>query len=393
MKFLLRYIAIATFITTFGAAIAHSQILRGSNKTDATVETFTGTKKQSDNATTDRALRISLTVDDPSFLKVKEGQEVRQGDALIDNLIERQRLDRQRKAVTLQIDNLKSKLLPKPFEPRTAPPLATLPPANFLEEESAIAQARLRLQQAQSILETRRSLLNSDDPEARADSEKTEAAARIATEKVREQEELIKSMQDLGLESPVLRHEEAKRKQILSDSEQANSALDQARGRLAASAINQRQELEKLEVSLQLAQSDLAMAESKLETARSNRKLVEYRASIESAQRTEQENQSRLAYTQQLQELAQQQRDRDYQLSQLQLSLAGIDDKISLIPVVRSPKSGYIRRVKPWVGNNGRYSTTITISSSNPSSKNGGSDRPTTNSPTNNETKPDNADE
>lgn len=372
----IRHFAIASFIIMSGAAIAQTPALRGN---ETSVETFTGTKKGVGEQTSnnDRTLRISLTVDDPSFLKVKEGQEVRQGDALIDNTLERQRLDRQRKGITLQIDNLKSKLLPKPFEPKTTPPLASLPPANFLEEESAIAQAKLRLQQAQSLLESRRSLLNADDPQARAEAEKTEAAARIAVEKVREQEELIKSMQDLGLESPVLRHEEAKLKQITSDGEQANSALDQAKGQLAASAINQHQELEKLEVSLQLVRSDLAMAESKLETARSNRKLLEYRASIESVQRVEQQNQSNLAYTRQLQEYAQQQRDRDYQLSQLQLSLAGIDDKISQIPVVRSPKSGYIRRVKPWVGNNGKYSTVVTINSiTKPSSKNtGGGDR------------------
>jgi hypothetical protein len=372
----IRHFAIASFIMMSSAAIAQVPVLKGN---EPSIETFTGTKRGvgEQNSDNNRTLRISLTVDDPSFLKVKEGQEVKQGDALIDNLLERQRLERQRKAVVLQIDNLKSKLLPKPFEPKATPPLANLPPANFLEEESAIAQARLRLQQAQSILESRRSLLNTDDPEARADAERTEAAARIAVEKVREQEELIKSMQDLGLKSPVLRHEEAKRKQILSDSEQANSALDQARGRLAASAINQHQELEKLEVSLQLTRSDLAMAESKLETARSNRKLLEYRASIESVQRVEQQNQSNLAYTRQLQEYAQQQRDRDYQLSQLQLSLAGIDDKISQIPVVRSPRSGYIRRVKPWTGNNGKYSTVVTINSiTKPSSKNTrGSDR------------------
>ncbi|GBE95659.1 hypothetical protein [Nostoc cycadae] len=377
MKFLFRYIAIAIFITTFGVAIAQSQQALKVSSTDIPVETFSGSKKQSDNANTDRALRINLTVDDTTFLKVKEGQEVKKGDLLVENTLESDRLNKQRQSVVLQIENLKSKALPQPFEPKAAPAIANLPAANFLEEESNIAQAKLRLQQAQSTLESRRPFLLADNPEARAEVEKAEAGARSASEKVQEQEQLIKTMQDLRLDSPVLRHEEAKLKQAIAESEQANSAFDQAKGKLASSAIVQRQELEKLEVALQLAKSELNLAHSKLQTARDNRKLVEYRASIESAQRVEQQNEANLAYTRQLQEFAQQQRDRDYQLAQLQISLSSIDDKISLIPVVRSPKAGYIRRVKPWVGSNGKYSTTITISSSRPSSKNGASNRPT----------------
>lgn len=365
----IRHLVIAAFILMSGVAVAQTPtILRGN---DTAVETFAGTKRGTGEQGSDRTLRISLTADDPSFLKVKEGQQIKQGDMLIDNTLERERLDRQRRSVMLQIDNLKSKTLPKPFEPKPAPPLAALPSANFLEEESAIAQAKLKLGQAQSVLESRYKLLQSDNPEARAEAEKAEAGLRLAAEKVKEQEELIRSMQDMKLEPPVLRHEEAKLKQFTSEMEQAQSALDQTRAKLGASAVNQQQELQSLEIVVQLAQSDLQMAQSRLETARNNRKLLEYRASIEATQRIEQENQSNLAYTRQLQEYAQQQRDRDYQLSQLQLSLAGIDDKLSQIPVVRSPRSGYIRRVKPWVGNNGRYTTTITISAAAVSSKNG----------------------
>ncbi|MHC5763438.1 HlyD family secretion protein [Nostoc sp.] len=376
----MRHFAIAAFILMSGVAVAQTPVLRGN---DTAVETFTGTKKrgQGDNES-DRTLRISLTADDPSFLKVKEGQQIKQGDMLIDNTLERERLDRQRKSVTLQIDNLKSKILPKPFEPKTPPPLAALPPANFLEEESAIAQAKLKLQQAQSVLESRYQLLQTDNPEARAESEKAEAGLRLATEKVREQEELIRSMQDMKLEPPVLRHEEAKLKQFTSEMEQTQSALDQTRAKLGASAINQQQELQGLEIAVQLAQSDLQMAQSRLETARNNRKLLEYKASLDATQRIEQQNQSNLAYTRQLQDYAQQQRDRDYQLAQLQISLAGIDDKLSQIPVVRSPRPGYIRRVKPWVGNNGRYTTTVTISASAGSSiDEGDSDRSNSTSP------------
>ncbi|KOP26552.1 hypothetical protein AMR41_09795 [Hapalosiphon sp. MRB220] len=317
-----------------------------------------------------RPLRMTLSVDSPSFLKVKVGQEIKQGDIISDNSIERNRLNKQRQSLQLQIDNLKSKNIPKPFEPKAAPQLAALPSANFLEEESAIAQAKLKLQQAQSILESRTKLLKSDNPEVRAEGEKSESALNIASAKVQEQEELIRSMQDMKLEAAVLRHEEAKLKQLNSEMEQARSGLDQARAKLNASAIASQQELQNLQIAVQIAQSDLQMAMSRLETAKSNRKLLEYNASINAAQRVEQQNQSNLAYTRQMQDYEQQIRDRDYQLAQLQISLAAIDDKISQIPVVKSPKTGYIRRIKPWVGNNGKYTTTITISS-NPKSDGG----------------------
>ncbi|OCQ92271.1 hypothetical protein BCD64_00205 [Nostoc sp. MBR 210] len=322
-----------------------------------------------------RPLRLRITVDNPDFLKVKIGQKIKKGDIITDNATERDRLSKQRQSIVLQIENLKSKVLPQPFEPKAAPAIAQLPPANFLEEESNIAQAKLKLQQAQSILDSRRSLLLSDNPEVKAEVQKFTTAANDAAAKVEEQEQLIKSMQDLRLEAPIMRHEEVKLRQVTAESQQANSALDQARAKLSSSATTQRQELEKLEVDLQLARSDLAVAQSRLETARNNRRLLEYRASIEAAQRTEESNQANLAYTRQLQEYAQQQRDRDYQLSQMQISLAAIDDKISLIPVVRSPRDGYVRKIKPWVGNNGKYNTVVTITSFATSSKNGGSDR------------------
>ncbi len=62
-------------------------------------------------------------------------------------------------------------------------------------------------------------------------------------------------------------------------------------------------------------------------------------------------------------------RNKDYQLAQLGISLSAIEDKLADIPIVRSPKDGYVRKIKPWVGKDGKYTTTITIVSAS-SSKN-----------------------
>ena len=60
-------------------------------------------------------------------------------------------------------------------------------------------------------------------------------------------------------------------------------------------------------------------------------------------------------------------RNKDYQLAQLGISLSAIEDKLASLPIVRSLKDGYVRKIKPWVGKNGKYTTTITIVSSIPS--------------------------
>jgi multidrug resistance efflux pump len=309
-----------------------------------------------------RPLNLTVSVDSPEFLLVKVGQEIKKGDVISDNSLERERLDKQRKSLLLQINNIKTKTIPSPSEPKKPPTLVPLPSANFLEESAGIAQAQLKLQQAQETLQSRTQLLQTDNPEKRSNVENAESGMQQASEKVKEQEELLKNMQDMRLDTPIIRHEEAKLKSIQSDMNQAQSALERERGSLAASAVASNQELQNLQVAVQIAQSNLQMATSKLETAKSNRKLLEYRATIEAAQRVEQENQFSISYSQQQQQYAQATRDRDYQLAQLQIQLSAIDDKLAQIPVVRSPRNGYVRKIKPWTGNNGKYTTIITIS-------------------------------
>jgi hypothetical protein len=197
-----------------------------------------------------RPLRMSISVDNPSFLKVRVGQEIKKGDVISDNSTERDRLDKQKKSVKLQIDNLKSKTIPEPFKPRKSLGLKPLPPAIFSEESAAIAQSKMKLSQAQAMLEARTQLLQTDNPERRAESENAEAGFQIASQKVAEQEQMIQSMRDMKLSTEILQHEEAKLKQLQSEMDQANSALDQSKAKLNASAINQQQELQQLQINV-----------------------------------------------------------------------------------------------------------------------------------------------
>ncbi|PHJ59020.1 hypothetical protein VF14_13690 [Nostoc linckia z18] len=369
------------------------------SKTESKIETSSNTDTDdevevddSDSAIAilqeNRPLRMTLSVDSPSFLKVKVGQEIKQGDVISDNSIERDRLDKQKKSVTLQIDNLKSKTIPEPFKPKESLGLKQLPPAIFSEETAAISQSKLRLNQAIALLEARTPLLQSDNPERRAEAEKAEAGLQIASQKVEEQERLIGAMGDMKLQSEILQHEEAKLKQLRSEMDQANSALDQAKAKLNASAILQQQELQQLQTNMRLAQSDLEVAESRLTAAQNRRQLTEYDANLNEARRQQQENQTQQEYSRQQQQYAQSVRDRDYQLAQLAISLTNIEDKLAQIPMIRSPRNGYIKRIKPWVGKDGKYTTVVTITALANSSKNGGSDRPVSSSNPSSKAKP-----
>jgi hypothetical protein len=330
-------------------------------------ETFKGSRDSGNSKS--RSLRISLTVDSPSHLKVKEGEEIKEGDILADNSLERDRLNGQRKALLMELDNLKKKVVNQPFEPKTIPAISELPKAQFLEEESRIAQAKLRLEQAQSLFQVRSQVLRQENPQRRAETERAESALRLARKAVLQQEEKIKSMQDLKLQASIMRHEAVKLEELNSVAEQANSNYQRELAITENSNTEQNQQLQNLEIAVQLAQSDLQVASSGLEKARSDRKVQEYEFSIKNAQRLEEENRSKQTYSQQQTQYAQALRDREYQLSQLRLQLTAIEDKIAILPTVKSPRSGYIRRVKPWVGNNGKYSTVVTISSANRDSK------------------------
>ncbi len=310
----------------------------------------------------DRPLRLLITVDDQSFLRVREGDQIKEGDVITDNKRERDRLTQQKKSITLHIENLKSKAIHKPLDPKSPLPSKPLPPAIFSEELASISMAQMKLTQAKSVLEARTELLKTENPEKRSEVEKAEAALESADQKVEEQEQLIKSMKDMKLQDQILQHEEAKLKQLNSDQQQAKSEVERAKAKLDASVIEQQQQLQQLQLAVRMQESELEVAKSRLTASMSRRKIVEYEASIEQIKRSQAENQTHLEYSRQQQQYEQAVRERDYQLAQMQISLGAIDDKLSQIPVVTSPRNGYIRRIKPWTGNNGKYSTTVVIS-------------------------------
>jgi len=363
------FFAIAIPAVSF--AIALSTILVGKLKpqdnpaiaeTAPKVETVTEQEELPDNSLQkDRPLRMSISVDNPSFLKVRLNDEIKIGDVISDNSIERQRLDRQKKSIKLQIENLNSKTLIVPTPPPPTPLLRNLPPSTFSEELAAISQSQLKLKQSKVILANRSKLLTTDNPERRAEFEKAGASLAIASQKIQEQEQMIVAMQDMKMQSEILQHEQSKLKKLQSELEQARSEVDREQAKLNNSAIVQSQELEQLQTNVNLAESNLQVATSKLEAAKVNRQIQEYQASVEESKRSQFATQSRQDYERSRLQYEEATRNKDYQLAQLGISLSAIEDKLADIPIVKSPRNGYIKKIKPWVGKDGKYTTTITI--------------------------------
>jgi len=92
--------------------------------------------------------------------------------------------------------------------------------------------------------------------------------------------------------------------------------------------------------------------------------------SVEESKRSQSQTQSRQDYERSRLQYEEAVRNNDYQLAQLGISLSAIEDKLADIPIVRSPRNGYIKKIKPWVGKDGKYTTSITIVSNISPTKN-----------------------
>lgn len=92
---------------------------------------------------TPRRLSINVIISDPSDLKVSSGDRVLSGQLIADRTAERKRLESQKAQLTLNLERIQSATITPPLPPEAVPAIADLPPADYLEEESAVAIAQL----------------------------------------------------------------------------------------------------------------------------------------------------------------------------------------------------------------------------------------------------------
>ncbi|MEM6424234.1 MAG: hypothetical protein AAF728_03600 [Cyanobacteria bacterium P01_D01_bin.128] len=107
--------------------------------------------------------------------------------------------------------------------------------------------------------------------------------------------------------------------------------------------------MEHEQVKLAELQREHTAAVRDYQLARGKQSTTEYRHSVTLAESVGSRNRAALEYQQQWAHYEQRLRDRDYQLSQVQLQLEGVENAIAALSVVRSPYDGRIRQVK-WLG-------------------------------------------
>jgi hypothetical protein len=103
------------------------------------------------------------------------------------------------------------------------------------------------------------------------------------------------------------------------------------------------------QIVLENLREELAQAEAALAQAQSDRAQQEYEHSLNAARRQEEQNQATLSYSYQVQQVAQQRRDQEFQVAQLEEKLRGVENELATLGAVVAPYAGQVRRVK-WLG-------------------------------------------
>lgn len=291
--------------------------------------------QDSDSDPNRRTLRINIAVANPNHLTVREGITLKKGDIIVQDLEERRRLELQKQSINLEINNLSS----KPIQPPSSPTLDLL---SFVEEQEVLEQAKLKLRHARLKLSNSSKSLSTEDPHKKADLQQSEASLQILEEKIKEQQSLILSMETAKMPPEVLIHEKKKLEKIIGQLSLQSAEVNFKNSQMEASSLLQSEKLEQLRMNVELAESDLRLAQSRLLSSQKNKQ----------SQELEKFERSKVDYNQTL-------RDRDYKVSQLKLSLSGIDQKLAQTVKIRSPRNGVIQRIQPWKVKNNQNRTVL----------------------------------
>lgn len=309
-----------------------------------------------------KLLKFNLSLSSPKDLKVKQGDTVAAGVVLADRVKERSRLNAQRQALELSLKQIQARTIIAPPAPMSVPTVKSLPPISYAEEEAEIRTAAMNIEQAERAFQLQQDSLKT---EPLAESSSVQRAAvevqnrQRLLDNQRRKIDAVAMLKDLPPSVSV--HEQEILKQKEAELQQAEAGYQQAQAQLSAASIVQTEKLSSLAASLEKARAAHQLAIAKLQTKREQRAYTEYEASVTAARRTEEKNQAAHDYSSQMQEAEQQQRDRSFQLAQIQTKIAEVDNQLSSLSVVTSPYSGTIRRVKILQQNDNNLSIELTL--------------------------------
>ena len=282
-----------------------------------------------------KRLKITLTVNDPADLKIREGDRVVKGQILSDRDLERKRLNRERMATLITINKIEKTPVPTL---KIAPELRELPPVSFAIAESEIQQAELKFTQAQRNLQNALSY----DPfiTAKANIDKARAGIESASRAFQLQQRKLDAVNGLkGLPQEMLEHETEKLRQKQTEQETAQAQFDFYTAEYRQIESQRSQSIGDLQNKVQLSRADLEVTQARLRQAKEDREAAEYGHRITLARRAEESNQAAIA-------VANQKLEREFKLSQLNEQLSSTEEKLNAIAKVTAPYNGIIKRVK-----------------------------------------------
>jgi hypothetical protein len=292
-------------------------------------------KKSNSAVNQPKRLKITLSINDPNDLKVREGDRVTKGQILSDRDLERRRLSRERMATLITINKIEKTPVPTL---KIAPELRELPPVSFAIAESEIQQAELKFTQAQRNLQNALSY----DPfiTAKANIDKARAGIESASRAFQLQQRKLDAVNGLkGLPQEMLEHETEKLRQKQTEQETAQAQFDFYTAEYRQIESQRSQSIADLQSKVQLARADLEVSQARLRQAKEDREAAEYGHRITLARRAEESNQAEIA-------IANQKLEREFKLSQLNEQLSGTEEKLNAIALVKSQYSGIIKKVK-----------------------------------------------
>lgn len=309
-----------------------------------------------------KLLKISLSLSSPKDLKVRQGDLVAAGEVLADRVEERSRLTAQRQELMLALEQIQARTITAPSAPVPIPAVKSLPPTSYAEEEAAIRAAATNVKQAERAVQFQQENFKSEPLEEAAGLQKAAVELQNRRRIVDIQLRKIDAVALLkDLPPSVNMHEQAVLKQRSAELQQAQAEYQQAQAKLTMASKAATEKLQQLTASVAKARDDYQLAIAKLQTKKDQRAYSEYEASVTAARRAEERNQAAENYSRQMQETEQQQRDRSFQVAQIQAKIADVDDKLRTISVVTSPYAGFVRRVKVLHQNDNTITAELTL--------------------------------
>ncbi|MEG4065446.1 hypothetical protein [Microcoleus sp. SVA1_A1] len=229
-----------------------------------------------------RTLRLKLQVRAIDHLLVKEGDTIKQGQVIADQIDDRTRLNAQKLSIEESLKRIQDGVILEPIAPLKPPELSAIPNPIYAAEEAAINKAK-------AILER-------------------------TTEKAKLQQRMLDLLRTSNALPEMVEHETVKLGEAIAESESAMAEYDLAKGQLLK------------------AQADYQK--------------LQYDHSVNLSRAIEEQSRAAQIYQQRLGEVAEQKRIKESQVSQLKLQLQAIDDKLGLLAQIKSPYDAQVRRIR-----------------------------------------------